>query len=1107
MNQLLLLPRDDTGPALALPPLTIEWRYPVGSVSIVLRDSETQQITQTEESRISRATVVDVLTLANGERVIVTTRRNLTPVPPGVDGVLFDPGNGRLRWQYHRERAEFARRAEGEGRPALAVDREARWIDAVRLRAEVRRPDGTIDEDAGGLRPPQLGALHAIAAHWSIHGNPATVVMPTGTGKTEVMLAARAAFAKGPMLVVVPWDLLREQTARKFKVFGLLRKLGVLSGTAPNPVVGVISRRPETVADLAILNDCNVVITTPHSICMGSAEPLAREIASRCGTLVIDEAHHLASAKLTAFREAFASVPVLQFTATPYRRDKKLVDGQVIFTYPMRLAQRDGYFKKITFEPVYEIETSRADHAIAAKAVEVLRRDLAAGRTHVLMARCEDIKRAEAVFPLYQALAGDLNPMLVHSELDDTDDRIGQLRGGQCRIAVCVDMLGEGFDLPELKIAAVHDMHRSLAVLLQFTGRFTRKAGERVGDATVVGNIADTGVSEALEKLYSEDADWNDILSEMSSDAARDHAELVEFLRASRSLHDDSADTPPISKHLLRPPMSTITYRASTFRPERFHEGLSASVSVHGVWLHQPSSTLYFVTCAEPRLRWTRSKEVTDRQWNLFVLHYDETRGLLFVSSTDHDSLFADMAEAVGGDGTLIAGDAIFRSLGNIKRLVFQNIGVKKHGRRNLSFASYTGADVATALGLAERAGSIKNNLSGTGWENGERVAIGCSYKGRVWSREVGSIPALVRWCKAVGGKLIDPGIDTRQILANVLIAEEVTELPGKEVLGIEWPVEILRQSEERLLLGLSPETETGSPLYLFELNFDGVDRAASRVLFSLLNSDGALAARFTLRVGGEGGFAVEQTEGGTVYIDAGKKSGTLAAYLTEYPPLVRFIDLCELDGNMLIKPQSPQNLALDESQFETWTWDNVDIGTESMWKAGVYRPRSIQEHVAKQYVDAGFDVVFDDDAGGEAADLICLKEEPDHVRLAMIHCKFAGGDDAGRRIKDVVEVSSQAVRSAKWKWRYRDLLRHMTGREERLRTATRPTRFLAGQPQSLSHFAKLERFKEIRAEIAIAQPGISHARRTDDQNMILAAAVTYLKETIGADLRIICKP
>ena len=106
-------------------------------------------------------------------------------------------------------------------------------------------------------------------------------------------------------------------------------------------------------------------------------------------------------------------------------------------------------------------------------------------------------------------------------------------------------------------------------------------------------------------------------------------------------------------------------------------------------------------------------------------------------------------------------GDTIFRSLGDINRLRFQNIGLKKRGRRDLRFAMYTGADVAEALTQSERAGSEKSNLSGDGWERGGFITIGCSYKGRVWSREQGAIPEFIRWAQRVGAKLKSNDIDT----------------------------------------------------------------------------------------------------------------------------------------------------------------------------------------------------------------------------------------------------------------------------------------------------------------------------------------------------------
>ena len=48
-------------------------------------------------------------------------------------------------------------------------------------------------------------------------------------------------------------------------------------------------------------------------------------------------------------------------------------------------------------------------------------------------------------------------------------------RAGQQRASSCVDMLGEGFDMPELKIAAFHDLRRPLPLhCCSWPGCFTR---------------------------------------------------------------------------------------------------------------------------------------------------------------------------------------------------------------------------------------------------------------------------------------------------------------------------------------------------------------------------------------------------------------------------------------------------------------------------------------------------------------------------------------------------------------------------------------------------------------------------------------------------------
>lgn len=1092
--------QENMARTLNIPPLEFgPLKHAIGYIHHVLSEGGIKEVTTIEDVQVSQRRREALYKLSDGQNIIVTQRKSIKR-PDNVDGVLFVDEGGKSKWISHRLLEDFKNDVSTHGLATLAKN----ILDGCRgkfsFHAEERDDSGNIISK--GLRPPQIGGLHAIGAHWSQYQQPATVVMPTGTGKTETMLATLAAYLPGTILIVVPSAVLRDQTAKKFLTFGLLRLLNNLSPHAPNPIVGVIKNRPKDESDLSIFENCNVVVATMSALSEESTLSLAPRIADRVNTLIVDEAHHIGASGWAAFREHFKNSKVLQFTATPYRRDGKLVDGKVIYEYPLRSAQQDGYFKKINFEPVYEIDQEVADETIAAVAVDKLRSDIASGKDHLMMARCMNIERAKAIHAIYERIAGDLNPVVIYSGAKDCDENRGKVETRESRIIVCVNMLGEGYDLPQLKIAAVHDTHKSLAILLQFTGRFTRSSGENIGDATVIANIADQDVSSALERLYSEDADWNYLLSEFSSEAAKAHKQLIEFLNSSESFQESDEDEKiEISHHLLRPTFNTLIYEAASFAPKKFFEGIPSGTKVHKVWLHQDSNTLYFVTRQEPVIRWTRSKNIRDRIWNLCVLHYDADQKLLYLSSSDKSSTHEKMAVAVGAT-KMISGDVIFRALGYINRLIFQNVGVKKHGRRNLRYAMYTGADVAEALSISERAGSVKSNLSGTGWENGRPTTIGCSYKGRVWTRDPGTVPELINWCESVGKKIKDDTIDTTEIIKNVLIPEEVESLPDKKILSVEWPLEILRQAEERVTL---QKGDIELPISLFDLEVLSSNIEASEVEFRINAASEEVWAHLVLKIGGAEGFKVTRSSEDPIRIRVGNLEAPIADFLSDYPPMIRFVDLSELDGNLLIRPQSTQELVFPDERLEVWDWSTVDITKESIWKGGAQREDSIQWHAAQQFMQGGFEVIFDDDAAGEAADLICFKEEEDYIRLALVHCKFSGGADAGERVKDVVEVGSQAVRSSKWKWKFKDLCRHVIDREKRLTNDVRQTRFLAGRPSDMNKYVKMSRFKEIRPEIIIVQPGLSKDSHTSDQTAVLAAAHSYLKETIGVNLDVVC--
>lgn len=164
-----------------------------------------------------------------------------------------------------------------------------------------------------------------------------------------------------------------------------------------------------------------------------------------------------------------------------------------------------------------------------------------------------------------------------------------------------------------------------------------------------------------------------------------------------------------------------------------------------------------------------------------------------------------------------------------------------------------------------------------------------------------------------------------------------------------------------------------------------------------------------------------------------------------------------------------------------------------------------MQWETAQQLIRAGFDIVFDDDGANEAADLVCIKEETDHIRLVLVHCKFSAKSTSGGRVKDVVEVASQAIRSARWPGRFNELVRHLQTRHRTRRVELGRSLFLAGDRSSLSMMLKAARFKEVRPEIWVVQPGISKSRLKENQAVVLGAAAAYLKETLAIDLRIAC--
>lgn len=119
----------------------------------------------------------------------------------------------------------------------------------------------------------------------------------------------------------------------------------------------------------------------------------------------------------------------------------------------------EGAFHPVAFRaaPIQNtVDDHHIDLVIAETAVNQLHLDLAAGHDHRLFVRAATINAARALVSIYQALG--VNVEAVDSKITKrTQDRCEQrLVSGELQGIVCVDMFGEGYDFPKLKVAALH---------------------------------------------------------------------------------------------------------------------------------------------------------------------------------------------------------------------------------------------------------------------------------------------------------------------------------------------------------------------------------------------------------------------------------------------------------------------------------------------------------------------------------------------------------------------------------------------------------------------------------------------------------------------------
>ena len=361
------------------------------------------------------------------------------------------------------------------------------------------------------LRIPQRDGYAAIRDHYLSSGDREIgIVLPVGCGKSGLIALTPFALKSKRALVIAPGIRIKDQLADDFDPSNtdmFYQKREIITGDDfPEPAI--IEGTKTNRADLDL---SDVVITNIQQI-QGTENKWLMQLPSDYFDLIIvDEAHHNVAESWNSIRIHFDNAKIVNLSATPTRADGNVMEGDVIYSFPIFRAIENGYIKKLKAKVLNpsslkyvrnddgnEVEVSideirhlgEEDAAFRRSIVsskETLKtiidcslrelndlRQRTGNKKHKIIASALNHKHCIQITEEYRA-RGVKADYIHSSEKSQINTRIlDKLENHDLDVIVQVRMLGEGFDHPYLSVAAVCSIFSNLSPFVQFVGRIMR---------------------------------------------------------------------------------------------------------------------------------------------------------------------------------------------------------------------------------------------------------------------------------------------------------------------------------------------------------------------------------------------------------------------------------------------------------------------------------------------------------------------------------------------------------------------------------------------------------------------------------------------------------
>lgn len=960
-----------------------------------------------------------------------------------------------------------------------------------------------------GLRRAQLGAVHAISSYFTLpQKEPAIVVLPTGGGKTAVIFLAAFMLRSKRALIVTPSQLVRSQIAENARTLDVLKRLEVLPLIYDCPRVAEVKSRLATDADWQALKDFDFVVATPNCVSPG-IDGVAAPPEDMFDLILMDEAHHSEAPRWSDILKHFEHTKRLLFTATPFRRDKREVRGKFIYNFPLREAHKDKIFGNIRFVPVDPPTGTNHDSAIAKQTEAIYRKDTKDGWNHRIMVRTDSKNRAHDLAKLYEQET-KLRLAVVHSGLTfkSTEKTLAKLNTGELDGIICVAMLGEGFDFPQLKIAAIHSPHKSLAVTLQFIGRFARTSTDKIGEAKFLAVPQD--IRAETDELYKESAAWQEIVANLSSARVEQEANIKEIAASFVQSGFADLDVADVVMSDFRPFFHVKIYKVTSAPNLAVAPNFAEGVTILRTEVSVEHNTAMFLLRQTTRPRWTNLDQFARIEYDFVVTFYDAVSGFLFINSTRRTLEFYKLLEEHygGGTATLLPGPRISRVLADLKNTEFFSVGLK-NGVQNSNTESYlikSGPSAQKGISPTDALRYQRGHVMGKGTtSDGTDVTIGYSSSSKVWSNYAARVGELITWCQTLAKKLATSGkVITGTELDTLDVGEEVAKLPPG-VIGVGWPDKVYKEFP-RARISTSPNE---SPLLDFELSLvaPSHDAAAWEVLLNHVDLISPLRLRFFVSAGNHQFEWTDSSSAGIVVI-RDEEEIPLTEYLRHYPLSFFLEDFSRIEGVTYYKNGAGNGISLTPNQLVPLDWKAEGINIECEINPdglNLAKPMSIQDYLGTHLLASNAKIVFFDHGTGEMADFIAFTElASGALRVSLYHCKSSGGPEPGDRVADAYEVCGQVVKCLLWLKNKQRIRAQILQRDQ---DAKLDSQFIKGSRIDLQNILSDDVAKKLEFEICVVQPGIPATGITEKISHVLGAASNYVARASSGDFKLLCSP